>query len=41
MRLGRFTSHPEVVVMKIVNSFSKRFRTEKSLKSATWFIWYS
>ncbi|MFE3200421.1 tryptorubin family RiPP precursor [Embleya sp. NPDC055664] len=27
--------------MKIVNSFSKRFRVEKSLKSATWFIWYS
>ncbi|WP_414646465.1 tryptorubin family RiPP precursor [Embleya scabrispora] len=27
--------------MKIVNSFSKRFRVEKSLKSATWYIWYS
>ncbi|WP_439681417.1 tryptorubin family RiPP precursor [Embleya sp. MST-111070] len=28
-------------MVKIVNSFSKRFRFEKSLKSATWFIWYS
>ncbi|WP_371863009.1 tryptorubin family RiPP precursor [Embleya hyalina] len=28
-------------MVKIVNSFSKRFRVEKSLKSATWYIWYS
>ncbi|MFF7245785.1 tryptorubin family RiPP precursor [Embleya sp. NPDC008237] len=28
-------------MIKIVNSFSKRFRPEKSLKSAVWYIWYS
>jgi hypothetical protein len=41
LRTQAVHSHMEVVVKKIVNSFSKRFGSEKSLKSSTWFVWYS